>query len=142
MLRCAVEHFVVGRFTVVIVEQPTRAASAAVSQSAWQSSHRNFSLIPPNPHHPTHRLRLLRSQPPQFRLCSTAPPIINLGSIWTWFLYLISYILYLLSQAIVLYLISQVLVFYLISQVIVLCIKKTTKTNYNNYPKVQFTIHS
>ena len=32
--RYAVEHFVVGRFTVVIVEQPTQAASAAVSQIA------------------------------------------------------------------------------------------------------------
>ena len=32
--RYAVEHFVVGHFTVVIVEQPTQAASAAVSQIA------------------------------------------------------------------------------------------------------------
>jgi hypothetical protein len=34
VIRCAVGHFVVGRFTVVIVEQLPQAASAAVSQVA------------------------------------------------------------------------------------------------------------
>ena len=32
--RCAVRHFVVGRFTVVIVEQLSQAALVAVSQVA------------------------------------------------------------------------------------------------------------